>query len=108
MDLRENNMKIITFGYKKCVGKNTCATFLTIALKLKCTEAKITNVSFAEKLKDISYQLFSWAGLKEGLYYETHRVEKEQRLSGDMNLSPRDIWIGVGNALRTVYQNTWI
>ncbi len=100
-------MKIITFGYKKCVGKNECAKFLGIALKLNCPGTKIVHVSFAEKLKGICYQLFSWADLQPGVYYETHRTEKEQPLP-EMNLSPRDIWVGVGNALRTVYQNTWI
>lgn len=107
-------MKIISFGHKKGVGKNECAKFLTIAFKRNCPEAKIINISFAEKLKDICHQLFSWAGLKEGIYYETHRDEKEHFLPGTINglkyvaYTPRGIWINVGNAIRSVYQNTWI
>ena len=100
-------MKIIAFGYKKGIGKNECAKFLTIALKRNCPEARIINVSFAEKLKDICHQLFSWAGLKEGIFYETHRSEKEKYLP-EAGSSPRGIWIDVGNVLRGVYRNIWI
>jgi hypothetical protein len=45
--------------------------------------------------------------LKKGIYYETHREEKEIPLLG-INKSPRQIWIEVGNKLREVYQDTWI
>lgn len=100
-------MKIIAFGHKKGSGKDTCARFLNIALKLHCPEAKIINISFAEKLKDICHQLFSWAGLKEGVYYESHRDKKEQPLP-KLNMSPRRIWIRIGNAIRYAYQNIWI
>jgi len=96
-------MKIIAFGYKKGVGKNECAKFLGIALKLNCKEARIVNVSFAEKLKDICHQLFSWADLQPGIYYESHRDEKEQPLH-KIGMSPREIWSGFPGQTRGLFQ----
>jgi len=100
-------MKIVAFGYKKGVGKSTAGKFLATFLKINAPELRIKQISFAAKLKDISYQLFKWAGLKRGVYYESHYKEKEVILP-QLGLSPRQIWIGVGNKLREVYENTWI
>lgn len=76
---------------------------------LRCTQPglKVKQISFAGKLKDVSFQLYGWAGLKRAIYYETHWEEKEVILP-KLGLSPRDTWIGVGNKIRGVYQNTWI
>jgi len=100
-------MKIVAFGYKKGVGKSTAGKFLATFLKIENPDLKIKQISFAAKLKDISYQLYSWAGIKRGVYYESHYQEKEFILPR-LGLSPRQIWIGVGNKLREVYKNTWI
>ena len=100
-------MTIIAFGYKKETGKSTAAKLLTTFLRCEHPELIIKQVSFAAKLKDIAYQLYSWGGLKRGLYYENHYREKEIILPC-LNLSPRQIWIGVGNKLREVRESTWI
>jgi hypothetical protein len=98
-------MKIIAFGYQKGSGKDTAGKFLDILLR--ANNIKSCRASFADKLKDIAFQLYGWAGLKRGIYYETHRDQKEVVLP-TLGLSPRDIWIQVGNKLREVYQDTWI
>ncbi len=100
-------MQIIAFGYKKGTGKDTAAQFLTTALKTNCPGVKIQRASFAAKLKDICFQLYGWAGLHPGPTYERHRELKEANLPL-IGMSPREIWIGVGNALRDVYPNTWV
>ncbi len=100
-------MKIIAFGHRKGVGKSTASKFLTTHLHCEYPDLKIKEVSFAAKLKDISWQLYGWAGLKRGVYYETHYREKEFKLP-KLGFSPRDIWIGVGNKLREVREGTWI
>lgn len=99
-------MKIIAFGYKKGTGKDTAARFLNTILRMD-NGLMIKQISFAAKLKDVSHQLYGWAGLHPGVYYESHRAEKEIILP-QIGLSPREIWIGVGNKLREVYQDTWI
>ncbi len=100
-------MKIIAFGHRKGVGKSTASKFLTTHLRCEYPDLKIKEVSFAAKLKDISWQLFGWGGLKRGVYYETHYREKEILLP-KLDLSPRQIWIGVGNRLREVSERVWI
>ncbi len=100
-------MQIIAFGYKKETGKDTASQFLTTALKTNCPGVKIQRASFAAKLKDICWQLYGWAGLEPGWFYERHRDMKEVVLP-KIGMSPRDIWIKVGNALRDVYNDTWI
>ena len=100
-------MKIIALGHKKNVGKNTFAKFVMTYLRCERPDLKIKQISFAAKLKDISYQLYSWAGLERGIYYESHREVKEEILP-QIGKSPREIWIEVGNKLREVYPNTWI
>ena len=100
-------MQIVAFGNKKGVGKSTCGKFLATFLKIENPNLKIKQISFAAKLKDISFQLYGWAGLKRGVYYESHYELKEIVLP-QLELSPRQIWIEVGNKMREVYENTWI
>lgn len=99
--------KVIAFGHQKEVGKSTSAKFLDTYFRTTCPKLRVKNVGFADKLKDISFQLFSWAGLRRGVYYETHYKEKEVILP-DLGLSPRDIWIAVGNNLREVWSYVWL
>jgi len=97
--------KIITFGYKKGVGKSTAAKFLTTYLRLQGNTTK--SVSFASKLKDIAHQLYKWGGLQRGVYYETNYQEKEVVLPL-IGKSPRQIWIELGNKVREIHPDTWI
>ena len=98
---------ILGIGYKKGSGKNTLAKLVNTYLQRCCGKCITKQVSFAEKVKDISYQLYGWGGLKRGIHYETNYQEKELVLP-KLGLSPRDIWIGVGNGMREIYPDTWI
>lgn len=99
--------KIIALGHQKGVGKDTAAGFLNTILRISVPKQVIKHISFAAKLKDISFQLFGWAGLKRGIYYESHSKDKEVNLPL-LGCAPRDIWIGVGNKLREIKQSVWI
>lgn len=100
-------MQIIALAYKKGVGKDTMGKFLMTSLRCQAPGLKIKCVGFADKLKDTCYQLYGWSGLQRGIYYETHRKEKEEILSL-IGKSPREIWIGVGNKLREFCPVTWL
>lgn len=100
-------MKIVSFGHRKGVGKDLATRLLSQELRLAKPGCSILVSGFATKLKDIAYQLYSWAGLKPAHYYETDREAKE-RILEKIGLSPRDIYIGVGNGLRSFYENTWL
>ena len=102
-------MKILAFGYRKRVGKDTAGKFLDSYLRVERPGLKIKKVSFASKLKDISWQLFGWAGLQPGVYYETEAgVKIKEVVLPKIGKSPRQIWIEVGNKMREVYQDVWI
>lgn len=100
-------MKIIAFGFKKGRGKDSCCNFLKDILHRERPELRCRKVGFADKLKDIAHQLYGWAGLQPGIYYETRYKEKEVVLPA-IGKSPRQIWIEVGNYMRQVYGHTWI
>lgn len=103
----ENKMKIIGIGHRKNTGKNTLAKFMITYLRCNYPGLRVKEVSFAAKLKDICHQLFGWAGLEPGIFYESHRDVKETILPA-LDMSPRDIWVEVGNKLREIYSDTWI
>lgn len=98
---------IIAFGYKKGVGKDTAGKFLDTILRCEHPDLRIKHISFAEKLKDICFQLYGWAGLRRGIYYETHRKDKEKMLP-KLGCTPREMWIGFGNKVREMRPDTWI
>lgn len=99
-------MKIIALGHQKGVGKSTLAKFLITELRVRNKGFKIGQLSFADGVKDISHQLFSWTGLKDGQYYENVYQDKENPLK--CGLTPRDIWIDIGNKMREIDPNVWI
>jgi len=100
-------MQIIGVGYKKNRGKDTLCNLIKDCLHRTHPLLKVKKVGFADKLKDIAYQVYGWAGLQPGVYYESHYRAKEEVLP-ELGLTPRDIWIGIGNGLREIYNPTWI
>lgn len=98
----------IAFGHRKRVGKDTAARFLASQLRVEHGFNNVVVKGYADKIKDIAFQLYSWAGLKEGHYYDEHPEEKEIPLP-TLGKSPRQIYIAIGNCLRSdIYNDTWI
>ena len=102
---------LIGIGSKKGVGKDTAANILLKRLNgdkepnpMDLSQYEI--FPFALSVKDISFSLYSWAGLQEPEYYEENTAHKEVMLRNGM--TPRDIWIGVGNHLRNFDPNIWL
>lgn len=101
--------KIVAFGHRKRVGKDTSAKLLDTILRVEKPGIKIAKLSFASKLKDVCYQLFHWAGLKPGIFYEDERnAHLREEILPKIGKSPRQIWIEVGNKMREVYSDVWI
>ena len=99
----------IAFAHRKRVGKSSASKFLCSYLRFKRHGSNIQTAAFADKLKLLCYELFSWAGLQPGSYYddEEHQHEKEIILPL-VKKSPRTLWIEVGNKMREVYPMIWI
>lgn len=95
----------IGFGHRSRVGKDTASKFLNTELRL--AGVKTVHVSFAWKLKEICYDLYGWAGLKQPIHYENFPADRQIKLP-ILGLTPVEIWVAVGNKLREVYPKTWI
>lgn len=102
-------MKILAFGHRKRVGKDTCCKLVKAILAEKQPGLVVKIAGFADKVKDIGHQLFAWAGLKDKEYYDNHSTARETPLEL-INLTPREIWIGIGNGIRAAvnYDATWM
>lgn len=101
-------MKIIAFGHRQGVGKDTAAKFFISYLRTQ-TKLSIQKVGFADKLKSICYDLYKWSGLQPGEYYEDSvHAHLKNTILPLIGKSPRQIWIDLGNGIRErVYEPTW-
>jgi hypothetical protein len=97
-------MKIIAFGHRRRVGKDTaCKNALSY---FRCnTKIKVERMSFGDKVKSYCFSLYAWGGLREGIYYENHPDEKE-KLIPSLGKSPRAIWIDFGHMISEINPKT--
>lgn len=105
----ESNLKILAFGHRKNVGKDTCVRFLKTHLRLENPGINIVVKGFADKVKEICYDLYGWAGLQPAHFYEEPgKHGLKEVVLPKIGKSPRQLWIDLGNGLRDrVYEPTW-
>lgn len=103
-------MKIIAFGHQKYVGKDTAGRFLLSYLRLNRIDA--ARCSFADEIKKTAYLIYKWAGLREACFYENNPHLKDVPLpllsTPDRVVTPRKIWISIGNGCRSIFPDTWV
>lgn len=99
-------MKIIAFGHRQQVGKDTAVKFSLSHIRLEHHGTTVARCSFGDIIKSQAFQLFSWAGLEEGVYYENNPQFKNIVLP-TIGKSPRQIWIELGNAGQSLYPKLW-
>lgn len=103
-------MKILAFGYRRGCGKDTLCNMICRELRLKHRNLKVNVLGFADQLKIVVHQLYGWAGIKPGAYYEEFPAEKEKLIP----YLPcgwtcaRDVWIAYGNHTRLLDEGTWM
>jgi hypothetical protein len=100
-------VKIIGLGHLKYSGKDTVAKMINTEYRINNPGACVIRKGFADKLKDVSYELFAWAGMKPRQYYEQSPSNKEDFLPA-IQKTVRDVWIDVGCRMREVYPGIWI
>jgi hypothetical protein len=100
-------MKIIAFGHRKGVGKDTVAKFTHEIIKSHYPSITVARASFAEPIKEIAYNMFYWAGHKKPDHYVHNYEDKNRHLSN--GLTPREIWIRLGTLIgREIDPDVWV
>lgn len=99
-------MRIIAFGYKRRVGKDTAVKFALNCARQYFPQIQCQRLSFGDQLKKISVQMFSWAGLQDAVYYDNHPEEREVVLPA-AGLSPRQIWDELGSFGAKLCPKVW-
>lgn len=93
-------MKIIAFGHRRRVGKDTAVKFGIAHLKAKGIR-DCGRLSLFDPIKSLCAQIYGWGGLRDGIYYENNPQYKEQVLA-PIGKSPRDIWIELGGSINAI------
>lgn len=103
-------MHIIAFGHQKRVGKDTAAGFVSSYLRVEKKVGSVKKAGFADKLKDVCHQLYSWAGLMPKEYYDQPNYSHMREvILPAIGKTPREIWISFGNEVKAAtYLNTWL
>jgi hypothetical protein len=100
---------IIGFGHQSGVGKDHLAQALR-RFSVETPEGRrvgFLREAFADRLKCLAFQVFGWAGLNHGTYYDNHREERYIKLPR-LGLTPQEVWIEVGNRMRDIHPDVWV
>src|SRR5690349_19449377 len=100
-------MKIVAFGYRQNVGKDTAAKFLMTQLRAGNSRLKVSRIGFADRLKELCEDAFGWAGLMPMDFYENHPPFKNNTLPA-IGKSPRDIWLRMGQAMNEIHPTVFV
>lgn len=103
--------RFIGLGHYSRTGKTSFSNYLEQALRDIDPKIKVKSIPLAAKLKDVTHQLYGWAGLQDMAFYETSEGAKARNIVlPKLGLSPVDIWIKFGTpAVReNVYDGTWV
>jgi hypothetical protein len=99
-------MNIIGLGRRKSVGKDTLASMIRDQLP---DSLDVEIVGIADKMKQMSFEMFGWAGLKPSHYYEGDGYGERDIVLPAIGKSARQIWIEFGTLVgRSLYPDTWI
>jgi len=102
---------IIGLGHTSRSGKDTFAQALISTLNEMDPKLKAARRSFATKLKDVTCQLYGWAGLQDEAYYNdpVHEHERDVVLPA-LGMTPVELWVKFGTpAVRQqVYDGSWV
>jgi hypothetical protein len=96
---------IVGLGHQSRVGKDTCGNYLGKYLKSSGFTCKVT--SFAILLKQVTYILYGNEGIKYHDHYDRY-PEERTKVIPSLGMSVVDLWIKVGQAIRTVHPDTWL
>ena len=101
-------MKILGLGHYSRTGKDSLANSIR-SYACAMGEIKVKKISFAWKLKQIAYELYGWAGLREPEFYDTKAGEGHRDLAvRAVGKTPIEIWCDLGMKMREICPSTWV
>lgn len=98
---------IIAFGHEPNTGKDTFVMFIVDFLRQKYKQLEIQREGFADRLYDLCYSLYGWAGFRTRQYYMGNPKAKEEILPA-VGKTPRQILIGVAEKVREFDPYAWL
>lgn len=99
-------MRIIAFGHKKRVGKDTAVRFALSFARQYYPQLQCKRLSFGDQIKELAYRMFRWGGLQDAVYYTNHEHEIEEILPA-IGKSPRQIWDEIGHFGASLCPSVW-
>lgn len=98
---------IVAFGHEAGCGKDTFIMFCTDYLRAKFKALEIIREGFADRLYDLCYSLYGWAGFRLRQHYIQHPKAKEEILPA-IGKTPRDCLIGIAERVREFDPYAWL
>jgi hypothetical protein len=103
----EPKLKIIGFGHRRKMGKDTAANLAIGYIRIGTRRLLVNKAAYGSKIKAIAHDVYGWAGVEDEEYYELHPDLKDAILPA-LGKTVRDVWIMIGEAFRTFHANTWV
>jgi len=103
-------MFLIGLGHYSRTGKDSFADYLMAAVTQRAN-LRVVKRSLSWKLKQIAYDLYTWAGMQPPEHYETKEGEKDRDVTlPALGMTPVELWVALGTkAIRNnVYDRTWL
>lgn len=98
--------KIIAVGHHKNVGKDTFVTFCIDILRTETRKLRVVRRGFADKVYELCYSAYQWAGFKPKAYYEENPERKNEKLLTGHTV--RETLIKTSNKLREFDPDIWL
>lgn len=104
------SLRIIGFGHRSRVGKDTAVDFLAGHIRQTTRNKLVTTARFAFKIKAMCHDLYGWAGLQDGEFYEKPENEHLKNIKLPViDKTPVEIWVEFGTTVgRSIYTETWV
>ena len=99
---------IIGLGHQSRVGKDTLADMLTAVIKRQHPDHyTVLRAGFAWQIKEVAERLYSWAAMRDRLYYEANPHERTTPLPV-VDRTPVQLWTAIGDSLTAIHPLTLV
>lgn len=99
--------KIIAFGHKSRVGKDTAVNLLISYINKVRPDLSVKRAAFGDLIKEVSYLIYRCYGLQQRIHYDLYPEKRYIQLPV-INMTPVEIWIEVGESFRKKNSLIWI